>query len=609
MKAPHTPISAIYARKSTEQNVSDDAKSVTRQVELARAFAAEKGWQVIEEYVDDGISGVESIKLVRRAAMLAAAAEGKFEALIVRDLDRLSRNDEELPSLIYSLRDSGVEVWAYADRTRVDTRTAMNRTMLSMKAGFAAAEREAAQQRTGEALRRKAAAGHVAGGRVLGYDNVRQGEGGPVVRVVNEAEANIVRRIFTMAAEGKGLLRIAKTLNAEGIKNPTGQSRNGTAKSAGLWSSTGVREILHRDLYRGVVVYGKTRNEYRRGKRVRVEGETPITLDRPELRIISDELWEETHDRMKRTHAVYLRRTGGRLGGKPSSGLESRYLLSGFLRCGVCGGNLIISKTTGKRGRPQTRYICATHKTRGDAACTNQWGVSSTALTDAVLAQLKHVFLHPAALGQAYLSEMEERRKAPEERAAQHAELTAQIARLDTELTRLTNVIASGAGAAPATLLAAIKTREGERRDLRAKLEHLDGLAIADEAFDLGAWLEEMKGYFEDLRQTLEADPVAGRQALRYLLSGPIVVTPRQTAEGLTFDFAGRATYAELPEPVVEGKRVDLMLGMAGVIPDPASPGRVRMVSQDLQGSVLAKRRSVSNMWCPRGDSNTRLAV
>ena len=191
------------------------------------------------------------------------------------------------------------------------------------------------EQRTGEALRRKAAAGHVAGGRVLGYDNVRQGEGGPVVRVVNEAEANIVRRIFTMAAEGKGLLRIAKTLNAEGIKNPTGQSRNGTAKSAGLWSSTGVREILHRDLYRGVVVYGKTRNEYRRGKRVRVEGEAPITLDRPELRIISDELWEETHDRMKRTHAVYLRRTGGRLGGKPSSGLESRYLLSGFLRCGL----------------------------------------------------------------------------------------------------------------------------------------------------------------------------------------------------------------------------------------------------------------------------------
>src|SRR3989454_12077144 len=97
------PLAAIYARKSTEQNVSDDAKSVTRQIELARAFAAEKGWQVIEEYVDDGVSGAASLKLVNRARMLAAAADEKFSVLIVRDLDRLSRNDRELPNIIYSL--------------------------------------------------------------------------------------------------------------------------------------------------------------------------------------------------------------------------------------------------------------------------------------------------------------------------------------------------------------------------------------------------------------------------------------------------------------------------------------------------------------------------
>ena len=237
-------IAAIYSRKSTEQNVTEDAKSVTRQVELARAFAAEKGWQVIEEYIDDGISGAESAKLVSRARMLAAAADGKFSALIVRDVDRLSRNDEELPSLVYSLRDSGVEIWCYADRARVDTRTAMNRGMLNMRATFAAAEREAAQTRTREAMRRKAERGEVAGGRVLGYTNVRETETEPARRAVNEAEAGIVRRMFEMAASGQGLLRIAKTLNAEGVANPTGQARNGTTKSAGLWSSTGVRATV-----------------------------------------------------------------------------------------------------------------------------------------------------------------------------------------------------------------------------------------------------------------------------------------------------------------------------------------------------------------------------
>jgi DNA invertase Pin-like site-specific DNA recombinase len=57
-------IAAIYARKSTEQNVPDDAKSVTRQVELARAFAASKGWRVADEhvYIDDAVSGAEYVK-------------------------------------------------------------------------------------------------------------------------------------------------------------------------------------------------------------------------------------------------------------------------------------------------------------------------------------------------------------------------------------------------------------------------------------------------------------------------------------------------------------------------------------------------------------------
>jgi site-specific DNA recombinase len=119
----------------------------------------------------------------------------------------------------------------------------------------------------------------------------------------------------------------------------------------------------------------------------------------PELRIVPEPLWQAAQDRLARTHEVYLRRTGGQLGGKPESGLVSKYLLSGFLRCGVCGGNLIISKKTGQRGRAQTTYICSTQRTRGQDICTNRWGVPAIPLADAVPAQIKHVFLDPAALG------------------------------------------------------------------------------------------------------------------------------------------------------------------------------------------------------------------
>jgi site-specific DNA recombinase len=196
-------------------------RSVTRQIEHARAFAAERGWPVLEEFVDDGVSGAVATKLIGRARLLAAAAEEKFSVVIVRDVDRLSRNDEELPGIIYSLRDAGVEVWSYADRARVDTRTAMSRGMLTMKATFAAAEREAAQARTTEAMFGKAGRGHVAGGRVFGYRNVRTGD--HVERVIVDAEADTIRRIFREIAEGRGYAKVAQGLNAEAVPCPRGR--------------------------------------------------------------------------------------------------------------------------------------------------------------------------------------------------------------------------------------------------------------------------------------------------------------------------------------------------------------------------------------------------
>lgn len=58
-------IADIYARKSTEQDgVADEARSVTRQIEHAKAYAAKKGWMVADEhvYLVDGISGAEFVK-------------------------------------------------------------------------------------------------------------------------------------------------------------------------------------------------------------------------------------------------------------------------------------------------------------------------------------------------------------------------------------------------------------------------------------------------------------------------------------------------------------------------------------------------------------------
>src|SRR5262245_43189887 len=107
-------ICALYARKSTEQNgVADEAKSVTRQIEHAKAFAAKKGWMVADEhvYVDDGISGAE---FARRPGFLrlmnALKPRPPFQVLVMSEESRVGREAIEVAYALKQLTQSGVRV-------------------------------------------------------------------------------------------------------------------------------------------------------------------------------------------------------------------------------------------------------------------------------------------------------------------------------------------------------------------------------------------------------------------------------------------------------------------------------------------------------------------
>jgi hypothetical protein len=128
---------------------------------------------------------------------------------------------------------------------------------------------------------------------------------------------------------------------------------------------------------------------------------------------------------------------------------------------------------------------------------------------------------------------------------AQRAALSDRIAQLDRELKNLGDGMAAllARGHESETFIKAIETREEERRELRAKLEHLNGLA-AEGTEPISLTFAEY--LMTPLRRELRKDPAAGRQVLRRLLLGPITVTPRLTADGIVFDFAGQATYAHV---------------------------------------------------------------
>jgi site-specific DNA recombinase len=362
-------IAAIYARKSTEQvGAAARSESIERQVAHARAYAARKGWTVADKhvYVDDGISGAEFIRRPGFIRLMSALKpRAPFQVLVMSEESRLGREQIETAYALKQLVQAGVRVWFYLEDRERTLDGATDKVMLSLTSFAAELEREKARQRTHDALSRKARALHVTGGRVYGFDNIEvvdvDGRRMHVVRRVNGEQAAVVRRIFTLCAEGQGFTRIAKALNEDDVAPP---------RHASGWAPTAVREILLRPLYRGEVIWNRKRKRDGWGvKRYldRPEGEW-IHVDAPELRIVPEDLGRAADKRLDAARLVYA--TGGRQSDRPD---QEKYLLSGIATCDACGGSLVAFtrdyKRAGQRGR---FYGCNYNHKRGAKVCRNR---------------------------------------------------------------------------------------------------------------------------------------------------------------------------------------------------------------------------------------------
>jgi len=297
-------------------------------VEHARAYAARKGWRVLDEhvYVDDGISGAE---FANRPGFLrlmnALKPRAPFQVLIMSEESRLGREAIETAFALKQIVQAGVRVFFYLEDRERTLDSPTEKIMLSLTAFADELEREKARQRTYDAMQRKARAGHVIGGRVFGYDNVEiigpDGQRSHVERRINEPEAAVVRRIFELCAAGAGLTRITKTLNAEGTPAPRPQQGRPAA-----WAQSSVREALLRPLYRGEIVWNQSRKHDRWGQARRSERSASewLRIPAPSLQIVSDELWTKAQAQFGSRQLRFAN------AGRRRLDIESRFLLSGF---------------------------------------------------------------------------------------------------------------------------------------------------------------------------------------------------------------------------------------------------------------------------------------
>jgi hypothetical protein len=465
---------------------------------------------------------------------------------------RLGREQIETAYALKQIMDAGARVFFYLEDRERTLDSAMDKVMLSLTNFAAEMEREKARQRTYDAIRRKAERRQVAGGLVYGYDNVEvlsslPGSDGKarrdhVVRHVNAGQAAVVGRIFTLCAEGHGLVRIAKALTAEGLAPPGRHTRG--------WAPSAIREMLHRELYRGQIVWNKMQRIVRggtRGKRLRPESEW-LVLPAPELRIIPEDLWTAAHVALEQKRAAYIRVAGGTLYGRPEGSRESPYLLTGLSKCGLCGGSIFVRRRT-KGRHVRIYYGCFYHHSRGPRACPNGLTVPMDEANAVLLATLKRDVMVPDLVEEILEEALREWRAAARPLRAQREDLERRLVAIAAELRNLTDALA--AGAPVSSVQDAIRTRERERQEIQAQLEHVDGLSRVGAGEDTGALRRTLSGRLTDWQGLLERQPVQARQILRKLVPGRLEFMPGEDATGPFYTIRGQASYGRLLAGIV----------------------------------------------------------
>jgi site-specific DNA recombinase len=461
-------------------------------------------------YSDDGISGAEFKKRPGFLRLLnELSPRPPLQVLVMSEESRLGREAIETGYVLKQIMDAGVRVFFYLEDRERALDTAMDKVMLSLTNLASEMEREKARQRTYDAMVRKARALHVTGGKVYGYDNVDvpspedNGTRLRVVRQINEEQAAIVRRLFELYASSVGMVKIAHRLNQEGVKPPRGRG----------WAPSGIREKLHRELYRGAVVWNRSQKVVRAGtkkQRKRDESEW-IRVEAPDLRVVSKDLWQRVKVTLDARAAAFPRGSDRKLMGRPRFKDESSYLLVGFARCSsTCGGPV----GTDLRGwgpvdarRSVPHYACLDSKRRGKAFCINRVALRQDLLDRAILGAIGDA-LDPAVLTGAMenvLAQLTKRQCANIERRAQ---VERDLAQVQQRLDRLVDALADDSLPAD-EIKTRLSTEKARKTALTADLARLERLAkfasinVEQIAQKLRARVNDVAGVLG--RQTIQA--------------------------------------------------------------------------------------------------------
>lgn len=513
---------ALYARYSTDKQ---DEISLDVQLAHCRAEIKKLGWTETHCFTDQAQSAA-TLHRPGMQSLISIAKSGQVDVVYADAMDRLSRSQGDIATLFEQLRFRNVQLVTRAEGP-------LNALLVGLKGTMNADALTVISTKTRDALRHRFQMGQNPGGIAYGYrTKIEHDVRGERIRglvEIDPAQAQIVIRILEEYVAGRSPDAIAKQLNREGIPAPRSGKRD---KKPGVMPAMWVANTITGNVQRGTGLLNNIRyiglrpfekQQFRKnpetGRRHSFvnpadQQQQPISV--PELRIVSDELWQAVKARQEKLSSG-PRSTIQKAAARPFwEQQRPRYLLSGKMTCGECGSAFA------KGGKH--RFRCQGSAKKGEAFCTNRFSVRQDVLDRRILAGLQNELMQTEVLDafqEEYAVELVKLRKRSDrlrpDHEREHAEVTEKLKMLKSAIMK---------GVDPTMFVE-------ELNQLQARKQTLEGqLAISDDDIHIGeivmqpdlaglyhSKIEALTDAFED--EALRAEAF---EKIRELIAGVVFV-------------------------------------------------------------------------------------
>ena len=321
----------LYMRLSREDGDKEESSSVTNQREMLKRYVSEQeNFFIVKEYADDGYTGTNFDRPGFKQ-MIEDIEAGIIDTVITKDLSRLGR--ERLGVGHYSeiyFPEHNIRYIALLDNIDTYFDAGMN-DMAPFKGVINDMYvRDISKKIRSSLIERKKAGNFLGVTAPYGY---QKDPNNKFHLIINEKEAEVVKRVFRLYLEGNGLTRIAQILTKDGVPVP-GESRDiGKTRRTALyssWKQTTIRRILDNRVYLGELVQFKRRKiNYKSKRRITVPEEERYICRGTHEAIIDEESFNAVQNILKKN--------------KSFKGTKHDYLFKGLLFCSECGARLNVT--------------------------------------------------------------------------------------------------------------------------------------------------------------------------------------------------------------------------------------------------------------------------